>query len=366
MKIAMVGQKGIPTLYGGIERHVEELALRMAKRADLKVFVYARNYYTPKRIKKYKKVNLIHLPSLPTKHLDAISHTFLACLHSAFRLKPDVIHIHGIGPALLTWLPKILIPSAKVIFTYHCQDYYHQKWGFLARFSLYLGEKIGCYWADEIIAVSKDLQDYIQEKYQRQAQFIPHGVNQQEVIQPRIIQQWGLEKENYILVVSRLIRHKGIHYLIKAYQELNPNKKLVIVGPCFHTHDYEKEIKRMVDNNPNILFLGAQSGRALQELFANAYLFVNPSEQEGMPLSVLEAGGFGLPLLLSDINAHSKMFANLPYFFKNKNVFDLKNQLAYILNQRNKSLSQGKEIKEYARKIYDWENVVEKTILAYA
>ncbi len=366
MKIVMIGQKGIPALFGGIERHVEELSLRMAKNTDLKVFVYTRGHYTPKRLKRYKKVGLIHLPCLPTKHLDAISHTFFACFHAGFKLKPEIIHFHGIGPALLLWLAKLLNPSAKIVFTYHCQDYFHQKWGGFARFCLKLGEKVGCRWADEVIAVSQELGDYVLNNYQRSARIISHGVNHQELSKPDLIKKWGLQKGGYLLTVSRLIRHKGIHYLIKAYQEIKPDKKLVVVGSCFHTQDYQKELEQMAAEDPNILFLGNQSGRALQELFANAWLFVNPSEQEGLPLSVLEASGFGLPLLLSDIQVHRKMLGGLPYFFKNKDADDLKKQLKYLLSQRADLSQRARKIKAYSQKRYDWEDVVEKTILAYA
>ncbi len=365
MKIAMIGQKGIPTLFGGIERHVEEISLRMAKKPDLRVFVYARKYYTPKSLKTYKRIKIIRLFSIPTKHLDAITHTFFACLHVSFKLKPEVVHFHGIGPALLIWLPKLLRPSTKVVFTYHCQDYFHQKWNWFARFSLKLGEMAGCFFADQIIAVSKQLREYIYDNYQRQAQLIPHGVNHYDSIGSKIIHKWGLEENGYILAVSRLIKHKGLHYLIKAYQELNTDKKLVIVGPAFFTLGYEKQLKKMAGNNPKILFLGAQSGKTIQELYANAYLFINPSEQEGLPLVVLEAGGFGLPLLLSDIQVHKEMFADLPYFFKNKDWQDLKRQLKHILKLKSNLKSRSELVKNYSRKRYNWDSVVENILLVY-
>jgi len=130
MKITMIGQKGIPTLFGGIERHVEEISCHLAKKNDNQVFVYARNYYTPKRIKKYKKVNIIHLPLFKDKNIWMLLVMFFYLVGMQFfKIKPDVIHYHGVGPALCIWIPKIFSPKTKVIFTFHCRDYFHKKWG---------------------------------------------------------------------------------------------------------------------------------------------------------------------------------------------------------------------------------------------
>ena len=106
MKIVFIGQKGIPTLMGGIERHVEELTIRLARQGH-DVFVYTRPNYTDKNLSEYKGVRLISLPNIATKHLDAISHTLLACIDVSLRRNIDIIHFHSIGPSLLIWLVKI-------------------------------------------------------------------------------------------------------------------------------------------------------------------------------------------------------------------------------------------------------------------
>lgn len=366
MRIAMIGQKGIPTLFGGIERHVEEVSCNLAKRKDYQVFVYARPYYSPKRIKEYQKVNVVHLPSLRTKHLDAISHTFLASWHAIFKLKAEVVHYHGIGPALCVWIPKLFSPRTKVVFTFHCRDYFHQKWGGFAQFSLKLGELVGCRLADEVIPVSSEIQAYIKQKYNRQTNFIPHGVAQEKYVPAEIIKKWGLDKDNYLLVVSRLIKHKGIHYLIDAFKEIKTDKKLVIVGPSFYTQDYEQKLKKMAEQDSRIIFLGAQQGKALKELYSNAYFFINPSEQEGLPFTVLEAASFGRAMLLSDVGIHQKMFGKLPFFFKNKNVKDLKEKVEFLLGNSQLVSQTGQELKNYSRENYNWDKVVDRTILRYA
>ncbi len=366
MKIAMIGQKGIPTLFGGVERHVEEISKRLAKEKTCHVYVYARSYYTSKKIKKYKKVNIVHLPSIKTKHIDAISHTFLSTCHAIFFLRPHIIHYHGIGPAICIFLAKIFIPSAKIIFTFHCRDYYHKKWGRAARFSLLLGEKIGCRLADEIIAVSPEIQKYVKRRYNKKAVFIPNGVNREKHFSAHLIKKWELKKNNYILAVTRLVRHKGIHYLINAFKKIETDKKLVIVGPSFHTEDYEAYLKNLARNDSRIIFLGLRKGQVLNELYSNAAIFVHPSEEEGLPLGVLEAASFGRTLLLSDIIVHQKMLMDLPFFFKNKSVQDLKEKLDLLLKNQIMLDKRSREIKQYCIRNYSWDKIVERITLKYA
>jgi len=286
MKIAFIGQKGIPAKSGGIETHVEELASRMVADGH-RVFAYVRNNYTQKDLAEYKGVTLIHLPSIPTKHLDAISHTFLASIHSLFG-GYDIIHYHGIGPSLLSWIPKLFTRKTKVVATFHCQDYYHQKWGWFARLSLRFGERMTCRVPDATIAVSKGLAKYAFEKYGRKAEVIPNGASVLYSPKTDALLQWGLKDKRYILSQGRLIKHKGIHYLIEAFKQLEdsakiPNNfKLVIVGGSHFTDDYVEYLHTIAKGRDNIVFTGAQSGQAMRELFSHAYIFVQPSESEGM------------------------------------------------------------------------------------
>jgi glycosyltransferase involved in cell wall biosynthesis len=165
MKIIMIGQKGIPSRGGGVEKHVEDLSTRLVN-AGHEVLAYTRPSYTEKHLKEYKGVRLISLPSVKTKNLDAISHTFLACLHLIFRIrKVDIVHFHAIGPSSLLLLIKIFRPGIKIVSTFHCQDYFHQKWGFFAKTYLKLGEYICCKFSDKTIAVSEELKKYAEKKY---------------------------------------------------------------------------------------------------------------------------------------------------------------------------------------------------------
>ncbi|MBD3247736.1 glycosyltransferase [Candidatus Falkowbacteria bacterium] len=363
MKIAIIGQKGIPAKSGGVERHVEELSTRLVK-AGHEVFVYARPNYTNKDLKEYKGVKLISLPSITTKHLDAISHTFRACLDVA-RRNVDVIHFHSIGPSSLLWLVKILRPHTPVIATFHCQDYKHQKWGVLARLCLRIGEMIACKLADKTITVSRNLRNYAIRKYNSSAIYVPNGVPAQEIKEIEKIKYMGLKKDGYILAVSRLIRHKGLQYLVKAYNQLKTDKKLVIVGDSAYTGDFVKELKALAGDNPNIIFAGNQSGRNLEELFSNAYIFVQPSESEGLSIALLEAMAYAKATLVSDIPENLEVIGPTGFTFRNKNHKDLANRLNTLLRNPEIVEKMGALEKTRVEKEYSWEMIVDKIQKVY-
>ena len=360
MKIFIIGQKGIPAKNGGVEKHVENLATRLASEGQ-EVFVYARNNYQENKDKSYQGVNIISLPSIGTKNLDAISHTFFASLDLIFRRRPDVVHFHSIGPSSMILLIKLFRPRLKVVFTFHCQDYRHQKWGRFAQWYLKLGENVGCRYADKTITISKELKDYAKEVYNIDATYIPNGAEKATETENNLLGEWGLVKGEYFVSISRLVRHKGIHYLIEAYKKLDTDKKLVIVGGGSFTDDYVKEIKELAGDNKNIIFTGNQSGRALAQLYANAYSFVQPSEYEGLSVALLEAMSYGLPCIVSDITANLEAVDGKALIFENKNIDDLKNKMEELLTSPDLAIKLGEEVRERANTEYNWDTITKNT-----
>ena len=366
MKIAFIGQKGIPAKTGGVERHVEHIATRLAKDKRNEVFVYYRkNYFTTPR-NKFKGVTLVSIPTIATKHLDAIVYTFFATI-DAMRKDFDVIHYHAIGPALLSWMPKIFKRNTKVVFTFHCRDYFHKKWGFIARTSLKVGEWTGCMFADHIIVVSKGLQQYVKNKYGKNAIYIPNGSETPTKAKAdNITKKWGLKRNSYIVTISRLVAHKGIHYLIEAYKNLNTDKKLVIVGDSAYTDEYVDYLKDLARDNPNIIFTGRQSGKTLHELYTNAHVFVQPSEQEGLSIALLEAFGYGNVVLASDIAENREVVENVGFMFKTKNVRDLTKQLRIVLRKKNAIKDASKAGPSHIKRNYNWDTITKQISEVYS
>ena len=364
MKIIFIGQKGLPAIGGGVERYVEDIALRLAKLGHT-VMAYTRPNYTSKKLTDYQGVKLISLPSIGTKHLDAISHTFLASIDAAFR-KADVIHYQSIGPALVCWLPKLLNRQVRIVSTLQSRDYEHQKWNKLAKLVLKFGERLMCYFSDEIIVITESMKDYVRQEYNIEAKVISNGANLYPVVEDdSLIRQWGLTKDNYIVAISRLVRHKGLGHLILAYKKLTTDKKLVIVGEGSFTDDYISELKALVGDDTNIIFTGNQFGATLAQLYANTYLFVQPSESEGLSLALLEAMARRRGVLVSNIAENLEAIGGTGLVFENKSVNDLKEKLQLALDSPELIKDLGQEARRRIEQFYDWDDIVLDIIAIY-
>ncbi|HNW09388.1 MAG TPA: glycosyltransferase family 4 protein [bacterium] len=363
MKVAFIGQKGIPAQQGGIEKHVEELSAKLAQ-AGLNVTVYCRPHYTGNNNKSFAGIRTVNLPSLKTKNLDAISHTFLATLHALFQ-NYDIIHYHGVGPSLLSWLPRIFAPQTKVIATFHCIDRKHQKWSRFAKLMLKAGEWAACRFPHQTITVSQALKKYCQQNFNRETTYIPNGVSITHNENEKILANFDLKQNNYFLAVSRLVRHKGLHTLIRAYQQITTDKKLVIVGAGANTDSYVDYLHQLAKGNNNIVFTGQQSGENLEALFRNAYLFIQPSEAEGLSIALLEAIAYGTPTLISDIEENLEIAKGLAKEFKNKDITSLAQQLSWTEQNQENIKTRAAEAEKIINQKYNWQQITRATIALY-
>lgn len=370
MKVAFIGQKGIPAISGGVEKHVEKLAVELVRQGH-EVTCYVRSHYTPKALTEYQGVKLVHLPSIHTKHLDAITHTLLASMHALFA-DYDVIHYHSIGPATLAFIPRLFKRSARTVATFHSRDYFHSKWGIFARFFLKLAERLILFIPEKTFVVSETLAEYVLDTYGKECPVIQNGADVFYECESLSLAQFGLKPKQYIVSVSRLIAHKGIHYLIKAFMDLEDtnrlpgnNFKLAIVGAAVGTSEYEEYLRLLAKNRDSIVFLGERTGHELKALFSQAAVFVQPSEDEGLSLALLEAMGHGLPCVVSNIPANLEAIGDTGLNFENKNIEDLKSELSRLINTKELMADLGMRAQERIARHYSWEAIAGKTIDAY-
>lgn len=363
MKIAMIGQKGIPSRAGGVEIHVEELAAGLVE-SGAKVDVYCRKYYCKNRVKKHRGINLIYIPTISTKHLDAIIYTFFATIMALMK-GYDVYHYHACGPSSLCWIPKMF--GKKVVCTTHGLDWKRAKWGELGQSYLKFGEKIIGKYSDEIIVLNDPMRDYFKQTYHRDTNVIPNGVEEPKLLEPQLIKEkWGLEPGNYILFLGRLVPEKGIHYLIEAYKKLNTDKKLVIAGGSSHSDDYVEQLAAMSIDNDDIIMTGFVSGQTLEELYSNAFLYVLPSDVEGLPISLLEAMSYKRCCLVSDIKENTTTGKENVFSFKQGNIDSLYEVLKEITEKSYEEVEEiGQKAGRYVLDTYPWERVVDKTVDVY-
>lgn len=365
--VSMFGQKRL-SREGGIEIVVKELCTRMVQQG-YDITCYNRSGHHVSGIKydkktEYKGINQKYVPTIEKKGLAAVSSSFFAALYSAFG-KYNVVHIHAEGPAFFSWLPKLL--GKRVVVTVHGLDWQREKWksGFGSKF-IKQGEKNAVKYADEIIVLSKGVQDYFRNQYGRETRFIPNGVNRPEIRKAELItDKFGLVKDSYILFLGRLVPEKGIRYLIEAFKNVETEKKLVIAGGSSDTDSFMEELKKLAKDDKRIVFTGFVQGQMLEELYSNAYIYTLPSDLEGMPLSLLEAMSYGNCCLVSDIPECTEVVEDKALIFKKSNVQDLQNKLQEACDCTDKVKQLKQQATEYICEKYNWDDVVKETIQLY-
>ena len=369
LNIVMLGHKRIPSREGGIEIVVEELATRMAAAGhDVTCLnrsgahVSGKEYGTAD-LKEYKGVHIKTVPTLDKKGLAAVTASITGAIVAAFG-KYDVVHFHAEGPCAMLWLPKLF--GKRCIATIHGLDHQRAKWGKFARTYIMLGEKCAAKFADEIIVLSKGVQQYFEVTYGRKTVMIPNGVTKPEIREAsRITEQFGLEKDSYILFLGRLVPEKGIHYLIEAYKNLRTDKKLVISGGSSDSGDYEQKLKDLAEGNEKILFTGFVQGRMLEELYSNAYIYVLPSDLEGMPLSLLEAMSYGNCCVTSNIEECTQVVDGHGVTFPKGDVMALADCLQQLRDRTQRVQQYKKTARDHICGKYNWDDVAKRTLDIY-
>jgi len=369
MKIAMIGHKRVPSREGGVEIVVEELSTRLVKKGN-QVDIYNRKGKNVqdknadlenKKIKEYKGAKIITVPTINKKGLDALVYSCLASIKASFT-NYDILHYHAEGSCAMLWIPHLL--KKKIVVTIHGLDWQRSKWGGFASKYIKFGEKLAVKYADEIIVLSNGVQKYFKDTYNRNTVFIPNGVNRPIIREPKIIKEkYGLDKDNYILFLARIVPEKGLDYLIDAYNNIRTDKKLVIAGGASHTNEYLEKIKEKVNQNKNIIMTGFVQGEELDELYSNCYIYCLPSDVEGMPISLLEAMSYGKNCLISNIEENVQVSGKYATTFEKSNSLDLQEKLISMLDGKN--IEEEKILEKYVLEKYNWNKIVEQTMKLY-
>ena len=352
MKIVVTGTRGIPNVMGGVETHCEELFPRIAEMgAD--VTVIRRNSYVHDGLKEWNGVKLVDVDTPKTKSFEAIIHTFRA-INKAKSLGADILHIHAIGPALL--VPYAKMRGMKVVFTHHGPDYDRDKCGFTVKTILKLGERMGCMFADEMIVISDVIKNLIAKKYGRteHVHLIYNGVPRPDICDyPEYFEQLGIEKGKYILGMCRFVPEKNLHHLVEAFASLmrkeNLGMKLVLAGDTDFEDGYSRGLKEMARKN-DVVLTGFIKGRKLHSLLTNCRCYCLPSSHEGLPIALLEAMSYKVPVVVSDIPANMEVGLPKENYFPCGDVKALAEKLHEVMSKPLVSV-------DYDMGKYDWDKI---------
>jgi glycosyltransferase involved in cell wall biosynthesis len=361
LNVMALGLRGMPNVPGGVEVHASELYPRL-QALGAKITVLGRRPYRPQGAPtRWRGVDIRWLPSFRMQGVEALIHTFLGVLYAAIR-RPDVLHIHAVGPWL--WTPLAKLFGLRVVVTHHGQDYLREKWHGPARLLLRAGETLGVTFADECIVISHSIQEVVRAKHGREAMLIPNGVGDMHPLPERsLVEKYGLTPQRFVIQVSRLVPEKRQLDLIAAFKRARlPGWKLVLVGGAQGSQRYADLVREQYETDDSIVCTGFLSPPEVQELLSHAGVFALPSSHEGLPIALLEAMKMGLPVVASDIEANLEVGLDASCYFPLGDVDALATRLtalAAATPEERGMIAQGLEIC-CAR--YDWDAIARSTM----
>lgn len=363
MKIVVTGTRGIPDIMGGVETHCEELLPRLAESGYDITVIRRKNYVREEKpLTEWKGVKIIDVDAPKSKKLEAIIHTFRA-INKAKALGADLVHIHTIGPNLLAPYARLL--GMKVVMTHHGPDYDREKWGKVAKIMLRLGEKLGCKFANHVIVISDTIKTLISERCGREKNvtLIYNGVTQPEICScPDYFRKLGIENGKYILGMCRFVPEKNLHHLIDAFLLLQETKRipedvrLVLAGDTDFEDEYSMSLKKKAKEN-HVVLTGFIKGRELHSLLTHAACYCLPSSHEGLPIALLEAMSYGIPVVASDIPANTEIGLGDSHYFPCGNIEKLADRIE-------KMISCPRQI-HYDMHRYNWDIIARQTAEVY-
>jgi glycosyltransferase involved in cell wall biosynthesis len=357
MKICAIGLRGIPDVMGGIESHCQQLYPRLVENG-VDVTVIARSPYIEKKHSVYKGVKVVSVWAMRHKLLETFLHTFIAIFYARIFVRPDIVHIHAVGPALFTPLARLL--GMKVVVTHHGADYDRKKWSSFAKSVLKMGEKLGVKWGNKTLVVGKTLSEQLKTHFAPQANritFVPNGSLTSfagKISESYIPEDLNIQAGRYVLAVGRLVPEKGFDDLVLAFRNADIDLNLVIVGDCDHEDEYSQNLRRMASDQ--VIFAGRRSGDALKALYQHASVFVLPSYHEGLPIVALEAISAGTSVILSDITPNLDIEAPRDSYFNVGNISSLSKKLKNI-----DALDLFIDQKAFLKK-FNWDGIASETL----
>jgi len=354
VKIGVLGTRGVPANYSGLETAVERIGERLAHKG-YEIVVYCRRHNVTIKEDTYRGMHLVKLPSINNKYLDTLSHSFLSLLH-VFVHRPDLIHLYGVGNS--AFLIPLRLLRRPLVISVDALDWQRKKWNRFAAFCLRSSAGVAVRFSDRYIVDSQEVAKYYRDRYDKEPIYIAYGADMPEPgKEDGSVQDFGLEPRKYVLFVGRLVPEKGVHHLIKAFETVDADLHLAVVGDDPHNKTYVESLKATKD--PRIRFLGFVYGDGYQRLCSNAYLYVQPSDVEGTSPALLGAMGFGNCVLVSDIPENLETVGDAGFSFESGNPASLKDKLEWLVGEPELVREYGRKARARVTSVYSWDRIAE-------
>jgi glycosyltransferase involved in cell wall biosynthesis len=363
--VAMVGSRGVPARYSGIERYVEEVGSRLVDGGGAVTVYCHRRYVTARGT--HRGMTLRFPPAVRTRHLETWSHVALASLDALVRETP-LWHYHALGPATWAWLPRLL--GRRVVVTVQGLDWQRAKWGRVARLYLRLGEWAAARLPHRTIVVSQVLARHYAERYGIAPACIPNGFTPPAAgplpaAAQVAVRELGLDPDGYLLFVGRLVPEKGCHTLLEAFGRLHTARWLALAGTGTYEDAYVQRLQAEAARVGRVRFLGFVDPVRLAALYRHATLVVHPSQMEGLSVTLREAVSHGCAVVVSDVPENREAVAGAAATFRVDDAGDLAAQLQRLLDDPGARASLRERARAAAATLPDWAEVARATVEVY-
>ncbi|HNZ19067.1 MAG TPA: DUF1972 domain-containing protein [Candidatus Hydrogenedentes bacterium] len=353
MRIAILGTRGIPANYGGFETFAQELSVRLAERGH-EVCVYCRRFNYPEPMRKYRGVHLVTLPSIHTRALDTLSHALLSTFHVLLN-RADVVLYCNCATSCFAWMPRLR--GMKVVMNPDGLEWERVKWGWGGKTFYRLSEHLAAWFPHRLVSDSHVIQEYYRERFGCDSDFVAYGA---DIVERgagwEMLEEFGIEPERYFLYVSRLEPENNAHLVVEAFEQVDTDMHLMVVGSAPFADEYIRRLTRT--NDKRVIFPGALYGDVYRALRANAYVYVNAMEVGGTHPAILEAMGAGNCVLVSDIAYNVEAVAEAGVQFKSKDMDDCRAKMQWLVDHPDDVRRFREHAVERVRTQYSWDNVV--------
>ena len=355
MKIAIMGTRGIPANYGGFETFAEELSTRLVQKGhEVTVYCRSANYDYKSFPQYYKGVRLIVLPTIRHKYLDTVFHTFLSVLREIFE-KHNVILICNSANSIFSIIPRAM--GKKIVINVDGLEWKRQKWNVLGKWYYRISEYLATLFAHRIVSDAQEIKKYYQKRFKKETFFIPYGAPEGPVSGKTILENFGLTPRKYVLYVSRLEPENNAHLVVRAFEKVKTDMKLVVVGDAPYNTKYIQNLKKTSDNR--IIFTGYVFGEGYQQLQSNAYFYVQATEVGGTHPALVEGMGFGNCVLANDVPEHREVLGDAGIFFMTQKRNDLASKMQFLLDHPEIVKMYQQKAHQRVREKYSWARVAD-------
>ena len=362
LRIAAIGLRGVPSTYSGLETSAQCLYRDLARRGH-DITVYSRRRYVERPEEYYHGIRRLQIPPIYLKSVETLSHIGFSLAHALTRGDYDILHLHALAPGLFAWLRRF--SRTPVVATVQGLDWQRAKWRGAGSKVLHAAERSLARHADEMIVVSRELQDYFQEQYGRQTTHIPNGVDRMFASEDHdLLNSFGLKAQRYLVFIGRLVPEKRVEDLIAAFRSMPEPFRLAIVGEGGYTDGYVDHLKELAADDQRVVFTGQLKEAALSTVFSQAAAYVAPSGLEGLPMSLLECIELGVPAVVSDIRPHRELLGSVDgynLFFKPGDVEQLSANLERVLTAPDGCLPLARSCQKHVRRHHSWPALAKKT-----